>query len=70
MATLANQINSSSIQGVIAQAVNNRLYLYSDGNTSDTDDSTGADGRVTLTDGATTWAACAISPRARRSKTN
>ncbi len=52
--TMAAYINTQNIPGVTAQAVNNRLYIYSDG-TSASDgnagDSTGADGAVFLDGG-------------------
>ena len=70
---LANSINAATVQGVTAQVVSNKLYLYSDGNTSDTDDSTRADGRVTLVNGSTNWSALGfvagayLSPRLQQS---
>ena len=55
VATIAANINAASIQGVSAQAVSGTLYIYSNGDTADTDDSSGADGRVVLEDGSASW---------------
>ncbi len=63
--TLAAAIRAASITGVTAQAISNRLYIYSDG-TSAADgtagDSTGADGSVLLENGTTNWSALGITP--------
>jgi len=48
---VASAINSGTIQGVSAQAISGRLYIYSNGETSSTDDSTGADGRIIIAAG-------------------
>jgi hypothetical protein len=63
VSTLAAQIRSANIAGVTAQAINNRLYIYTDG-TSAADgtpgDSTGADGSVLLENGTSSWSALGI----------
>jgi len=61
VADIATAINGGTIQGVNAQAISGRLYIYSDGNTSDTDDSSGGDGRVTLANGTSNWTALGIT---------
>ena len=48
---VASAINGATIQGVSAQAISGRLYIYSNGETSSTDDSTGADGRIIIAAG-------------------
>ena len=45
-----------NIDGITAQAIDGRLYIYSNGYTSDTADSTLGQGNVTLTDGTGAWA--------------
>ena len=48
---MAVSINAASIQGVSAQSISNRLYIYSDGTSAEDGtpgDSTGPDGRVLL----------------------
>ncbi len=48
---MAASINAASIQGVSAQSISNRLYIYSDGTSAQDGtpgDSTGPDGRVLL----------------------
>jgi len=47
-ATLASVINGLAPVGISAQAVNNRLYIYSDGTTVSDGSTTGADGALTL----------------------
>ena len=58
MEFLANTITGANITGVSAQAINNKLYIYTDG-TSAADgsiiDSSAADGSVLLENGSTTW---------------
>jgi hypothetical protein len=59
MATLAAAIRSAAITGVTAQAINNRLYIYTDGTSQSTGDST-ADGNVRLENGNSTWGSLGI----------
>ncbi len=64
MSTLAAQINTANIAGIHAEAINNRLYIYTDG-TSAADgtpgDSSGADGSVLLENGTSTWETLGIT---------
>jgi len=52
---IATRIRQTAIEGITAQAIGNRLYIYSDGFTSDTQDSTAGQGNVTLTNGTGSW---------------
>jgi hypothetical protein len=52
---IATRIRQTAIDGITAQAVGNILYIYSDGYTSDTQDSTAGQGNVTLTNGTGSW---------------
>ena len=56
---IATAINGANIQGVNAQAISGRLYIYSDGRSSalgeDTDSSAGEDGLVRLENGTASW---------------
>jgi hypothetical protein len=53
--TIAANINNVPNSGVNAQVISGTLYIYSNGQTSDTDDSTSADGRVILANGTANW---------------
>jgi hypothetical protein len=44
---VATRIQQTEIEGITAQAIDGRLYIYSDGYTSDTADSTLGQGNVT-----------------------
>ena len=61
---IATAINGAAIDGVNAQAISNRLYIYSDGTSvadGDGSDSTGADGTVLLESGTSNWSALGIT---------
>jgi hypothetical protein len=58
LADIATSIRA--VSGMNAQALNNRLYIYSDGTTQSTGDSA-ADGNVRLEDGTTTWQSLGIT---------
>jgi len=60
-ATIATRIQQTAIEGITAQAIDGRLYIYSNGYTSDTADSTLGQGNVTLTDGTGAWATSTAS---------
>ena len=60
-ALLAAAINGLTIPGVIAQAVNNRLYLFTDGAPAKSDGSSTADNKLILRDGDTAWSALGIT---------
>ena len=62
VSTLAAAINGASITGVSAQAIGSKLYIYADGYTSDTQDSTGGQGGVILANGSTSWSALTVTP--------
>jgi hypothetical protein len=53
---IANAIISAGIQGVTAQQLGNKVYIYADGYTTDTFDSTASQGGIRLNDGTTSWA--------------
>jgi hypothetical protein len=64
VSAIAAAINSAAITGVTAQALSNRLYIYSDGRSAadgNAGDSTGADGAVLLEDGTSGWSALGIT---------
>jgi len=64
VATIASNINAAAITGVSAQAINNRLYIYSNGTSAadgDAGDSTGADGAVKLENGTANWSTLGIT---------
>jgi len=54
--SIANAINGASIQGVNAQALAGKVYIYADGYTTDTLDSTASQGGIRINDGSTSWA--------------
>jgi hypothetical protein len=62
---LVNNINGLGIPGVIAQAVNNRLYLFTDGATSVSTEASGdgssVDNKILLRDGNTSWTSLGIT---------
>jgi hypothetical protein len=59
IAGIATAIQSANIAGVTAQAVNGRLFIYSDGESSGSDST--ADGTVQLENGTTAWSALGIA---------
>jgi hypothetical protein len=58
---IAAAINAANITGVNAQELGNKLYIYADGYTSDTEDSTWGQGGVILANGSSNWSSLGIT---------
>ena len=65
LSTIATSINNSNIQGVNAQVIANKLYIYADGRSSsigeDDDSTTGEDAIVFLDNGTASWSTIGIT---------
>ena len=61
IADLATAINNAQVQGVNAQSISNKLYIYTDGRTASAGDSTTADGVVVLENGLSSWSTIGIT---------
>jgi hypothetical protein len=65
LTTIAANIVAANIQGVTAQVISNKLYIYADGRSSasgeDNDSTLGEDARVRIEDGTAQWSTIGIT---------